>query len=181
MKKMVILAVVGSKNSGKTTTVELLVEALTKEGHKVATVKRIHEPDFTIDTPGKDSWKHAKAGARTVVCVAPKEMTIIRKVDTTKISLEQIVTKVRNEAEIIVLEGFKNLVKQNPTIPKIVAVKTAEEVTEVSKMYHPILALVGVIPNPDTIESIRYVDVLKKPEDLVKLVNHEIKVSLRKQ
>ena len=84
---MVILAVVGSKNSGKTTTVELLVEGLTKNGHQVATVKRIHEPDFTIDTPGKDSWKHAKAGARTVVCVAPKEMTIIRKVDTTKISL----------------------------------------------------------------------------------------------
>ena len=45
---MVILAVVGSKNSGKTTTVELLVEGLTKNGHQVATVKRIHEPDFTI-------------------------------------------------------------------------------------------------------------------------------------
>ena len=88
----------------------------------------------------------------------------------------------RDEAEIIVLEGFKNLVKQNATIPKIVAVKTTEEVTEASKMYHPILALVGVIPNPETtLESIRYVDVLKKPEDLVKLVNHEIKVSLRKQ
>ena len=174
---MVILAVVGYKDSGKTTTVELLVEALTKKGHKVATVKRIHDLDFTIDTPGKDSWKHAKAGASTVVCVAPKEMTIIRKVDTAKISLEQIVNAVREDAEIIVLEGFKNLVRQNPTIPKIVAVKTAEEITDAVKMYRPILAFVGAIPTPETTrESIRYIDVLKNPEDLVNLVTQEIKV-----
>jgi len=67
---MFIVAVVGSKKSGKTTAVEILVRGLTKRGYKVATVKHIPETDLTIDTKGKDTWRHAKAGARTVISVS---------------------------------------------------------------------------------------------------------------
>jgi len=111
-EKMPIVAVVGSKKSGKTTAIETLVRGLTKRGYKVATVKHIPETDFTIDTKGKDTWRHAKAGARTVLSVAPNELTVIRKVDTTKYSLEQIVAKCEDDVEVIILEGFKKLIKQ---------------------------------------------------------------------
>ncbi|MCJ7559854.1 molybdopterin-guanine dinucleotide biosynthesis protein B, partial [Candidatus Bathyarchaeota archaeon] len=67
---MQAIAVVGSKKSGKTTTIENLVRELTKKGYKVAAIKHVSEPDFTIDTAGKDTWKFAKAGAKTIISVA---------------------------------------------------------------------------------------------------------------
>ena len=171
---MLIVAVVGSKKSGKTTAVETLVRGLTKRGYKVATVKHIPETDFTIDTEGKDTWRHAKAGAHTVMSVAPNELTVIRKVDTTKYSLEQIVTKCEDDVEIMILEGFKKLIEQNPTVPKIMAVKTTDEVLEASEHYKSILTFVGPIPTEAAKLEIPYVDVLKEPEKLVDLVDEKI-------
>lgn len=178
---MFIVAVVGSKKSGKTTAVETLVGGLTKRGYKVATVKHIPETGFTIDTEGKDTWRHAKAGARTVISVAPNELSVIRKVDTTKYSLEQLVTQFEDDVEIIILEGFKRLIGQNLAVPKIVAVKTTEEVLEASGYYKPILALVGPIPTEAVERKFPYVDVLKEPEKLVDLVNRKAAVLVERK
>ena len=178
---MLIVAVVGSKKSGKTTAVETLVRGLTTRGYKVATVKHIPEAGFTIDTTGKDTWRHAKAGARTVISVAPNELTVIRKVDTTKYSLEQLVTECEDDVEIIILEGFKKLTGQNLTVPKIVAVKTTDEVLEASGYYKPILALVGPIPTEAAEQKLPYVDVLKEPEKLVDLVNRKAAVLVERK
>jgi len=174
MAQIPIIAVVGSKKSGKTTAIETLVQGLTKRGYKVATVKHVPEPDFTIDTKGKDTWRHVEAGARTVISVAPNELTVIRKVDTAKYSLEQIIRNCEDDVEIIVLEGFRKLVGQDPTVPKIVAVKTTEEVLEASKYFKPILTFVGSISTEAKRLKIPYVDVLKEQEKLVDLVNEKI-------
>ncbi len=127
---MPIVAVVGSRKSGKTTAVEALVKGLTKKGYKVATVKHIPEPDFTIDTKGKDTWRHTKAGALITSSVAPNELAFIKKVDTTKYGLAEIVKHCEDEADIIILEGFRDLVAQKPLIPKVVTVKTLAEARE---------------------------------------------------
>jgi len=171
---MPIIAVVGSKKSGKTTAIETLVRGLTKRGYKVATIKHVPESDFTIDTKGKDTWRHAKAGARTVISVAPNEIATIRKADTTKHSLEQIIKDCEDDAEIIILEGFRKLIGKNPTVPKIVGVKTAEEVLDASKSFKPILTFVGSIPEEATKLKIPYVDVLKEQERLVDLVEEKV-------
>ena len=173
---MFIVAVVGSKKSGKTTAVETLVRGLTRRGYRVATVKHIPDAGFTIDTKGKDTWRHAKAGACTVVSVAPNELTVIRKVDTTKYSLEQLVAECEDDVEIIILEGFKKLTGQNPTVPKIVAAKTTDEVLEASGSYKPILALVGSIPTEAAKLEFPYIDMLKEPEKLVDLVDQKAAV-----
>jgi len=178
---MFIVAVVGSKKSGKTTAVETLVKGLTKRGYRVATVKHIPETDFTIDTEGKDTWRHAKAGACTVLSVAPNELTVIRKVDTTKYNLEQIVTECEDDVEIIILEGFKKLIEQNPTVPKIVAAKTTDEVLEASEHYKPILTFVGPIPTEAAKLKIPYVDVLKEAEKMVDLVNQKTTVFIERK
>ena len=178
---MPIIAVVGSKKSGKTTAVETLVTGLTKRGYKIATVKHIPETDFTIDTEGKDTWRHAKAGAHTIISVAPNELTVIRKVDTTKYNLEQIVTKCEDDAEIIILEGFKKLVGQDSTVPKIVAVKKTNEVLEASGHYKPILTFVGPIPTEAAKLKFPYVDVLKEPEKLVDLINQKATVLVERK
>jgi len=173
---MFIVAVVGSKKSGKTTAVETLVRGLTKRGYQVATLKHIPETDFSLDTKGKDTWRHAKAGARTVIGVAPSELTVIRKVDTTKYSLEQLVAECGDDMDIIVLEGFKKLIGQNLSVPKIVAVKTTDEILEASEHYKPIMTLVGPVPTEAAKPGIPYVDVLKEPEKLVSLVNKKAAV-----
>jgi len=178
---MFIVAVVGSKKSGKTTAVEMLVRGLTERGYKVATVKHIPETEFTMDTRGKDTWRHAKAGARTVISVAPNELTVIRKVETAKYSLEQLVAECEDDVEIIILEGFKKLIAQNITVPKIVAVKTTDEVLEASGHYKPILTLVGPIPIEAAKPKIPYVDVLKEPEKLVNLVTQKAAVLVERK
>lgn len=171
---MPIVAVVGSKKSGKTTAVETLVHGLVGKGYTVATVKHISEPNFTVDTKGKDTWRHAEAGASTVISVAPNELAVIRKVDTTKYSLEQMTRNCEDDVEIIILEGFKKLIGQDPTVPKIVAAKTTEEVLEASKHFKPILTFVGAISTEAKKLKIPYVDVLKEQQRLVDLVDEKI-------
>ena len=58
---MQVLAVAGPSDSGKTTLVERLVGRLSERG-RVATVKHLRtEP--TVDTEGKDTHRHRRAGA----------------------------------------------------------------------------------------------------------------------
>lgn len=67
--------IVGQKNSGKTTLVCDLVRHLTERGFVVATIKHTHH-NHELDTPGKDSWQHRRAGAAAVGILAA-EMTAV--------------------------------------------------------------------------------------------------------
>ncbi len=181
MFNRVIVSVIGSSESGKTTAVEALIKGLTKRGYTVASAKRIPEKEFTIDTEGKDTWRHATAGAITVLSVAPNELTNIKKVDTTKYSLEQIVAEFPDEVDIIILEGFKALVGQDMTIPKIVATKTVNEISEALKRYKNILTFIGHIPDGKVETEIPFLDALKEPEKLVDLVNKKVAVLVERK
>ncbi len=64
------LHIVGRRNSGKTTLVCELVEALTERDVRVATIKHTHH-NHELDTPGKDSWRHREAGAVGVGILSP--------------------------------------------------------------------------------------------------------------
>lgn len=177
---MSTIAVVGTKQSGKTTAIETLVRGLTKRGYRVATVKHVPEPDFTIDTEGKDTWRHARAGACVVVSVAPNELATIKKVDTTRYGLEEIIRNCEAYVDVIILEGFRRLVERDPTVPKIVAAKTADEGLKASKRYKPILTFVGPIPTEAERLKIPYVDVLKEPERLVEIANKKSQARLER-
>jgi molybdopterin-guanine dinucleotide biosynthesis protein B len=117
MFKMV--AVVGFKKSGKTIVVESLVRELVRRGHRVGTVKHIREPDFTIDQKGKDTWRHARAGASIVISVAPREVATI---DRRAGKLEDVVRRIRG-IDFLVIEGFREL----KGIPKIVVVRSESD------------------------------------------------------
>lgn len=171
---MPIIAVVGSRRSGKTTTVEALVRGLTEKGYRVATAKHIPEADFTIDTKGKDTWRHAQAGAKTILSVAPNELTIIKKVDTTEYDLSALVQQCEKEADILILEGFRKLVAKNLTIPKIVTVKTVKEASETSQYFKPILAFTGSAKVEAGGLKIPKIDVLKEPQKLVEIVDKRV-------
>jgi molybdopterin-guanine dinucleotide biosynthesis protein B len=181
MFNRVIVAVVGSSNSGKTTAVEALIKGLSKRGYTVASAKHIPDPEFTIDKEGKDTWRYAKAGASSVLSVAPEELTVIKKVDTTEYSLEQIVAETPDEVDIVILEGFKGLVEQDATIPKIVATKTDEEISEALERYKNILAFIGHIPDGKVDTEVPFIDALKEPQKLVDLVNSKVAVLVERK
>ena len=65
-----IISIVGKSDSGKTTLLEKLIEEFCRRGHRVGTIK--HDTHgFDIDHEGKDSWRHKKAGAATVIISSP--------------------------------------------------------------------------------------------------------------
>jgi molybdopterin-guanine dinucleotide biosynthesis protein MobB len=100
-----ILSVVGFRKSGKTKVVEGLVRELTQRNYEVGTLKHIPDPDFTMDRPGKDSWRHAEAGAKKVVIISPKETVAIEK---HQVDPEG---KLRSLSglDFIILEGFRDI------------------------------------------------------------------------
>ena len=93
--KTVVIGVVGAKKSGKTTAIEVLTKELTGRGYRVAAVKHIPEPNFTIDMEGKDTWRYAQAGATTVIGVSADEVATIEKVHIIEFSLKEILERCR--------------------------------------------------------------------------------------
>lgn len=65
--------IIGGKNHGKTTLIEELVQQLRMRGLRVGTIKHTHH-EHELDTPGKDSYRHRRAGA-AVVGIVSRTMT----------------------------------------------------------------------------------------------------------
>lgn len=99
-----VVSVVGKSDSGKTTLMEGLIRELSSRGYRVATVKH-HVHDFDIDVPGKDSWRHARAGAAVTMISAPDKFGVVRKVDRER-TLAELVDEA-GDVDILLTEGFK--------------------------------------------------------------------------
>jgi len=100
-----IISIVGKSDSGKTTLIEKLVPELVRRSYRIATVKHdVH--GFEVDQEGKDSWRHKRAGAHTVVISSPRKLALIRDVEK-DLTLEEIRDKVIQEVDLILSEGYK--------------------------------------------------------------------------
>jgi molybdopterin-guanine dinucleotide biosynthesis protein B len=100
-----IVSIVGKSDSGKTTLIEKLVPELVCRGYRVATIKHdVH--GFEVDREGKDSWRHKKAGAHTVVIASPQKVALIRDVEK-DLTLDEIRGKFIQDVDLILSEGYK--------------------------------------------------------------------------
>ena len=168
-----IIAVVGSKNSGKTTTITTLTKEFTKRGYTVTAVKHIPESNFTIDHAGKDTWLFAQAGAKTCISVASNEIATIEKINTTSFSLQEILTRCQDN-DLIFLEGFKPLVSKDTKIPKIVTVKSRHEAMKAQNSFKPILAFTGPYSTENQKFQIPYINLWKNYAKIVDLIEQII-------
>ena len=117
MGKPPIVAVVGKSDAGKTTFLEKLIKELKSRHIKVGTIKHdVH--GFDIDKPGKDTWRHAQAGADAVIISSPAKVALIKKMEE-EMSLDQAAALI-SDMDIILTEGYKSSYK-----PKIEINRTA--------------------------------------------------------
>lgn len=133
-KVVPIVSIVGRSDSGKTTLLEKVVAELTRRGYKVGTVKHdVH--GFDIDKEGKDSWRHKKAGAKTVVISSPTKVAMVRDVDT-ELDLDRIRFDLLEDVDITITEGYKKAMN-----PKIEVVRSAQATKPICSKKEQLIAV----------------------------------------
>lgn len=99
-----MVSVVGFSGQGKTTLTVKLVAELKKRGFRVGTIKHdVH--GFDPDNPGKDSYRHKKAGASVTIVTSPSHLSIVRDVDHDH--QPQELARFFIGMDIVLVEGFK--------------------------------------------------------------------------
>jgi molybdopterin-guanine dinucleotide biosynthesis protein B len=98
------IIIAGWSGSGKTTLVEKLLPVFKKKNLKVGTIKH-HHAGLELDTPGKDSWRHRKAGADKTVIATPDSVGMMMTVDHEPL-LDELLS-LMNDMDIVIVEGYK--------------------------------------------------------------------------
>ena len=131
-----IINIIGiGRKSGKTGLVEFLTKELTKRRYLVWTVKHI---SGAFDTVWKDTWRHLKAGALTVLAVTPNELISIKKIP--KPSLKVALEEIPDGIGIIIAEGFKH-----SEHPKIIVSKTIKDAKKLVNNVKKVFAISGPV------------------------------------
>jgi molybdopterin-guanine dinucleotide biosynthesis protein B len=130
-----ILCFVGRSNSGKTTLIERVIPELVRAGYKVATVKHAGH-GFDLDTEGKDSWRHKRAGASSVMVLSKGSMAMFADVSD-QMNVEDVRERFLDRTyDLIIAEGWKH-----ESYPKIVVVR--EQIGEIPVSTEGLLAVVS--------------------------------------
>ena len=133
-----IVSFVGLSNSGKTTLIERVIPELVRAGYKVATVKHAGH-GFDLDTEGKDSWRHKRAGASSVVVLSKGSMAMFADVSD-QMHVEDVRDRFLDHTyDLIIAEGWKH-----EGYPKIVIVR--EQIGEIPVSSEGLLAVVSDKP-----------------------------------
>jgi molybdopterin-guanine dinucleotide biosynthesis protein B len=133
-----ILSFVGRSNSGKTTLIERVIPELVRAGYKVATVKHAGH-GFDLDTEGKDSWRHKRAGASSVLVLSKGSMAMFADVSD-QMNVEEVRDRFLDHTyDLIIAEGWKH-----EHYPKIIIVR--EQIGEIQVSTEGLLAVVSDKP-----------------------------------
>ena len=133
-----IVCFVGRSNSGKTTLIEKLIPELTQEGYRIATIKHAGH-GFDLDTEGKDSWRHKRAGASQVVVLSKSTLAMFTDVPE-ELPVEEVRDRFVNDGiDLIIAEGWKS-----EGFPKVIVVR--EELQEVNVSLEGLLAVASIKP-----------------------------------
>lgn len=103
----------GYSGAGKTTLIEKLIPRLVARGLVVSLIKHAHHA-FDIDHPGKDSWRHRKAGATEVLLTSRNRWALMHELrDEPEPGLHRQLALL-SPCDLVLVEGYKTA-----DIPKI--------------------------------------------------------------
>ncbi len=102
-----VFGIVGWKNSGKTTLLEALVREMSTRGYRVSTIKHAHHA-FDIDVPGKDSYRHRKAGAYEIIVASGQRWALMHELrGAEEPNLTDLLAHLE-ACDLVLIEGFKS-------------------------------------------------------------------------
>ena len=131
-----IVSIVGRTNSGKTTLIEKLVPALSQLGYRVATIKHHHHGDFEADHPGKDSWRHARAGSVATALAGSRRLAVFNRLEA-ELPPGEIASLFVPEPDLVLTEGYKEA-----GYPKVEVLRAAQGTEPLCRREDRLIALV---------------------------------------
>ena len=100
-----VLGIAGGR-SGQDALLIRLLPLFTERELRVATVKHAHH-DCDVDTPGKDSFEHRRAGASEVIISSARRWAQMHElVDEPEPTLGELLQRI-SPCDLILIEGFK--------------------------------------------------------------------------
>ena len=145
-RRPAVVAFVGGHNSGKTTLVAALIPRLAARGLAVGTIKHTTK-DAEDDVPGKDSHRHAAAGAAVAGFVTPGRTTARRFGPEPR--FEDVIDTSYSDCDVVLVEGYKSL-----PVPRIEIVRAG---TSRPAVESPV-ARVSDVPDGDSVPTFRFGD-----------------------
>jgi molybdopterin-guanine dinucleotide biosynthesis adapter protein len=110
---MKAISFIGKSGAGKTTLIERLIPALTRQGLSVSALKHAH-CGFDVDRPGKDSFRLREAGAAQVMIVGPERWALMTELRGPAPRLAQLLASM-SVCDLVLVEGFRG----EKAIPRI--------------------------------------------------------------
>lgn len=104
---MKVFGFAGYSGSGKTTLIEQLIPLFVAQGLKVSMIKHTHH-DFSIDQPGKDSYRHRTAGCSEVMVTSQYRWALVHELrDEPEPGLKEQLARL-SHCDLVLVESFKN-------------------------------------------------------------------------
>jgi molybdopterin-guanine dinucleotide biosynthesis protein B len=104
---MKIFGFAGYSGSGKTTLIEQLIPIFTARGITVSLIKHAHHT-FEVDQPGKDSYRHRKAGCAEVLVTSSRRWALVHELrDAPEPTLAEQLQRM-SPCDLLLVEGYKH-------------------------------------------------------------------------
>ena len=102
-----VLGIAGWSGAGKTTLLTRMIPLLVARGLRVTTLKHAHHA-FDVDTPGKDSHEHRRAGASEVIIASSRRWVQMHELDgEAEPTLAWLLGRV-TACDLVLVEGYKH-------------------------------------------------------------------------
>lgn len=154
---MKVFSVVGVSKSGKTTSIERIIEELVRRGYTVGTIKNIHFHDFKMDFEGTNTDRHRKAGAELVTARGERETDIMFQ---RQLDIRTILSFY--EQDFVILEGARDT-----SAPKILTAYDPKGIEE--RLDETVFAISGRVSTE--IDEYEGLPVINAQTDVQKLVD----------
>src|SRR5690349_13565626 len=104
--RMKVFGFAGYSGSGKTTLIERLIPLFTERGISVSLIKHAHHT-FDVDQPGKDSYRHRKAGCTEVLVTSSRRWALMHELrGAPEPGLADHIQRI-SPCDLLLVEGFK--------------------------------------------------------------------------
>ncbi|MCL1982209.1 MAG: molybdopterin-guanine dinucleotide biosynthesis protein B [Clostridiales bacterium] len=161
---MKVFCVCGVSGSGKTTTIEKIIEELKKRGNSVGSIKDIHAQKFSFDTPGKNTWRHREAGAEMVAARGMAETALMIP---KRVEIPELLKWFSHD--FVVIEGGRD-----EGFPKILTASSVQEINE--RLDESVFAVSGVVAGQGiSLDGTPVINALTDAEKLVDLIELSVR------